>query len=117
MRNFTLILAASIDACLCVALFIAPPVMAMSTPPSVPASNQPVPVAELNALTAVQACVVRTYDALPTQAAKVRDGVQVDYVSSQTERARQAYQRTNMPVFSEARANVARTVVALGYAC
>lgn len=104
MRKFILILAAI-------------PLMAMSAPPSVPASNQPVPVAELNALTAVQACVVRTYDALPTQAAKVRDGVQVDYVSSQTERARQAYQRRNMPVFSEARANVARTVVQLGYSC
>lgn len=105
MRKFILILSAI-------------PLMAMSAPPSVPASNQPVPVAEYNRLVAVQACVVRNYDLLP-QTIEARRGVsaKVDYVSSQTERARQAYQRNNLPVFSEARANVARTVVELGYPC
>lgn len=100
------------------ALFASAPVLAMSAPPRVESGNTPVPLSELRALEAVQACVVRNYDLLP-QTIEARRGVsaQVDYVTSQTERARQAQQVNNAAVFSEARANVVNTVRALGYPC
>lgn len=97
-------------------LAFAAPLAAMSSTSEVAPGNSPVPVAELNALSARQACASRAHAALPA-ADRQRFGKHMDDVRTGFAQAQKAQRVDNRAVFNQERTKVANAIAAMGFRC